>query len=385
MLVPYLLALPGGVRRVLGDGLPRLDRCDVRYVELGRNQADMDEMAAAGVAVDRTIGVPGRGMLSERAGVGRVVDLARAAPRLLAMVLRLRPALRASDVAYVHGFRELLLVVLARAGLAPRHRPAVVWHCHGEISRRRAGVARRLARACHSVIAVSDHTARTLARLGIPEDRIVRIHNAVPQRAGASSSAGDWLRPERPLLVASAALREKKGAHVAVEALAALPQAYVLWVTGDDADASARACAADLRSRAERLGVAQRLRFLGYVRDVPTLMRDVYAVLCPSVWDEPFGLVAIEPMTVGTPAVVSDRGALPEVVDGGRAGLVFPAGDPAALAREVLRLEDGALRAALVARAHEHVRTRFGYERWADEVQELLERAVPARARGGAP
>jgi glycosyltransferase involved in cell wall biosynthesis len=381
VLVPYLYALPGGVRRVLGEGLPRLEGCDVRYVELGRNQADMDEMEAAGVAVDRVSGVAGPGILSERSGLGRAADLARAAPRLLRIALRLRRALRNADVAYVHGFRELLLVAIALAATSAARRPAVVWHCHGEVAGRKAALTRPLAARCHRVIAVSDHIARVLVASGIPAAKIVRIPNAVPQ-AGPLPRPRAWRGGERPLLVASATLRMEKGAGTAIDALGLLPDDFVLWVTGDQADLAARSCAVELQRHAERIGVASRVKFLGQLSDVPAAMRDAFAVLCPSLVPEGFGLAAVEPMTVGAPVVVSDRGALPEVAGHGRAGLVFTAGDAAALAREVRRLEDAELRAAIVARAHEHARTRFGFERWVEEVQGVLRDARRDRERG---
>ena len=54
----------------------------------------------------------------------------------------------------------------------------------------------------------------------------------------------------------------------------------------------------------------------------------------PSVWNEPFGLVAAEGMEAGCPVIVSDAGALPEVV-GPDHPWVVPAGDPAALAKVI--------------------------------------------------
>ena len=54
----------------------------------------------------------------------------------------------------------------------------------------------------------------------------------------------------------------------------------------------------------------------------------------PSVWDEPFGLVAAEAMEARCPVIVSDAGALPEVV-GPDHPWVVPAGDPAALANVI--------------------------------------------------
>ncbi len=47
----------------------------------------------------------------------------------------------------------------------------------------------------------------------------------------------------------------------------------------------------------------------------------------PSLWYEPFGLVAYEAMLAGTPVIVSDRGGLPEIVEAGVSGLTFKGGD----------------------------------------------------------
>lgn len=70
-------------------------------------------------------------------------------------------------------------------------------------------------------------------------------------------------------------------------------------------------------------------------------------VVVPSLWHEPFGLVALEAMARGIPVIVSDRGGLPEVVTGAGdsgthmiGGVVVTAGDPAALAKAIQRFFD---------------------------------------------
>jgi glycosyltransferase involved in cell wall biosynthesis len=74
----------------------------------------------------------------------------------------------------------------------------------------------------------------------------------------------------------------------------------------------------------------ERVRFLGYVDDetLPGLYANATLFVLPS-HDEGFGLPALEAMACGVPVVVSDRGALPEVV--GEAGFTFCLSDPQAL------------------------------------------------------
>ena len=60
----------------------------------------------------------------------------------------------------------------------------------------------------------------------------------------------------------------------------------------------------------------------------------------PSIAPEGFGNVTLEAWRVGRPVIVSNRGALPEVVTDGRNGLVFDPEDPMSLQRAVALLRD---------------------------------------------
>ena len=103
-----------------------------------------------------------------------------------------------------------------------------------------------------------------------------------------------------------------------------------------------------LRRLADRLGVADRVHLIGPVcaDDLPCLYSAADVFAFPSLY-EGFGLPVVEAMACGTPVVCSDGGALPEAAGG--AALLFPAGDPAALAEALRRaLDEPCLRARLV-------------------------------------
>ena len=85
-----------------------------------------------------------------------------------------------------------------------------------------------------------------------------------------------------------------------------------------------------LRALADKLGLADRVRFRGFRTDPQAWMRAAACVVVPSVWQEPYGLVAAEAVALGRPVVAFAIGGLPEAC-GGRATLV-PPGDVAALA-----------------------------------------------------
>jgi glycosyltransferase involved in cell wall biosynthesis len=114
-----------------------------------------------------------------------------------------------------------------------------------------------------------------------------------------------------------------------------------------------------LEQEARRLGLADQLHFLGRVEPnekVRGVIRGATALVLPSEW-EAFGLVLLMAMAVGTPIIATSVGGVPEVLDGGRAGLLVPYGDPEALAVALRSVLDGSPAAAgRVAVARERVR-----------------------------
>jgi glycosyltransferase involved in cell wall biosynthesis len=165
---------------------------------------------------------------------------------------------------------------------------------------------------------------------------------------------------------------ERKGVHVAIEALKHLPEEATLTLQGRGDPAYV-----------EGLRGSPRVVFSEEPRE---RLRDVYAaadvVLFPVQWDEPWGLVPLEAMAVGRPVVASGTGGSAEYLRHEENALVYQPRDSAeALAAAIKRLaEDEALRARLREGGFPTA-ARFTERRYNEAIENALEEATGARPR----
>jgi len=126
--------------------------------------------------------------------------------------------------------------------------------------------------------------------------------------------------------------------------------------------------------------IRDRLILLGQVtqEDKARFYHSVDVFCAPNTGGESFGVVLIEAMAAGAPIVASDLDAFQLVLRDGRAGELFPAGDPAALAAAASRLlDDPSLRARLSAAAADAVRA-YDWPIVARDVVKVYEAVVPS-------
>ena len=193
--------------------------------------------------------------------------------------------------------------------------------------------------------------------------------------------AGEEARPWGGQLLYVGRVEERKGVETAVRALAHLPPDHTLEILGPG---EARYLA-ELRRLAESLGVHARVRFDSVGRDA---LRSRYlagdAVVFPSEWEEPFGLVPLEAMACGRPVVATGTGGSAEFLADGVNCVLFPAGDSKALATAIARLgADPTLRARLIEHGF-HTTDGFDTDRLADVLEEWHV-AAARRFRDGEP
>ena len=177
-----------------------------------------------------------------------------------------------------------------------------------------------LARADASV-AVSEHVRRVgLARAPWAADRMTVVPNGVDTAHFAPEDGG---RPDGFVFVVVGRLDPRKGIDRAIEAMTAVPGTR-LDIVGDGEERDA------LEAQARALGVADRVRFHGYVEDIRPLLARAHAALCVSR-SEGLGIAFLEAMAMGLPVVGFAVGGVPEIVLDGDTGLLCPANDLFAL------------------------------------------------------
>lgn len=182
----------------------------------------------------------------------------------------------------------------------------------------------------------------------------VPTFSSVEEAAPVDRASLDTPADARVLLTLSR-LHEVKGLDIALRALAALPDAY-LWMAGDGPEEGA------LKQLAAELGVAERVRFLGWRDDRGALLRAADICLLPSRY-EPFGTVILDAWSAGTPFIACESDGPRAYIKDRENGMIVPADDAPALAGAIRAvLDDDALRAHIAATGAAQYRAEFTRE-----------------------
>ncbi|MEN3614004.1 glycosyltransferase family 4 protein [Plantactinospora sp. ZYX-F-223] len=127
-------------------------------------------------------------------------------------------------------------------------------------------------------------------------------------------------------------------------------------------------------------GLRDRITFLGQVSepDKARMFRSVHLYVAPNIGGESFGMILTEAMAAGATVVASDLDAFRRVLDGGRAGELFPTGDATALRRTLSRLLDDPVRRTELSACAREVVEAFDWPTVARRVLEVYATAIEA-------
>ncbi|WP_258167917.1 glycosyltransferase family 4 protein [Paraburkholderia sp. BL21I4N1] len=319
----------------------------------------------------------------------------RVLPGMIRQIRAIAARAREFDVLFLNTQKALVLGVLGK----PLHRKPVIWYQHDILTRNHFGrvqlsVVKWLVRfAVDQVVVNSQASARSLAALtGIAADSVPVIYNGIDAAAfshvegaeGAEGAGGADIGALRRRLGLPAdawlaglfgRLAPWKGQHVALDAIARLPEAHLVLVGaplfGEDAYAQR------LREQATALGIADRVHFVGFQDDVPAWMSAMEVILHTSTEPEPFGRVIVEGMAAARPVIAAAAGGVTEIVQHGQNGWLVEPGDVGALADAIGTLRaDPVLAQRLARQARDDARSAFSVEQYLEKMTQAIRQAA---------
>jgi glycosyltransferase involved in cell wall biosynthesis len=388
----------GGAERVLLDTIAALR---VRHAEWTLSVVCLAEgpltaeVTALGAEVRVLPMPPGFAAVGESGGsaAATVAGLAGNAWPLQSYVRRLRAHLSAwsPDIVHANGLKAHVLAAWA----SPRS-ARVVWHVHDYVSTRRVSsvLLRRHARRAAVVMANSHDVAADVRTVLGARVRVEVVHNGVdaqrfhPIGNTIDLDAAAGLPPapagtRRVGLVATYA--RWKGHETFLHALAVAAAAPVRGyiVGGPVYETSGSQLTRDeLQGIARRLGLADRVGFVPFQRDVAPVYRALDIVVHASTKREPFGLSVLEAMACGRPVIATAVGGLVDSVAEGVTGDLVPPRDPERLGRAVADLlADDGRRAVYGAAGVRRARERYRWSRVVADTESVYRQVLARRSR----
>jgi teichuronic acid biosynthesis glycosyltransferase TuaC len=195
-------------------------------------------------------------------------------------------------------------------------------------------------RRASGIFTVSDRLRQFAIGLGAGPEKVRVIPNGIDAavfsaRDRAVCRTKHGFAPNRPLIVSAGALVERKGHHRIIQALAAMarepnpPQLAIAGGRGPEGEYEQQ-----IRQLVSSLGLDSAVHFMGPLE--PGALAEVMSaadVFCLASTNEGWPNVVHEALACGTPVVATDVGAVPELLDRGRYGVIVPVNDPLALLR----------------------------------------------------
>ncbi|WP_051617407.1 glycosyltransferase family 4 protein [Desulfonatronovibrio hydrogenovorans] len=220
------------------------------------------------------------------------------------------------------------------------------------------------------IVCVSHAVRRDLEKSGVRPDKIVTVYKGHDfswyQDLPKIDLKQEFGIPEESFVVGCAAnMRRVKGADVLLEAMFELPEHVHVLLMGEVRDPLVK----KLGSKPE---IKDRVHFAGFRKDAPAILGCCHVAVAPSRGREGLTKSIIEPMAQGVPAVVTQAGGLPEMVEHGVSGYVVPVDDARAMALAIGKLaEDTALRRKFGLKAKQRMHEVFNIVQTVDQTLDV--------------
>lgn len=232
-----------------------------------------------------------------------------------------------------------------------------------------------------ATIAVSQACRQRLLLEGVPAEQIRLIYHGIDAQPYLVAQRSVWrqqlgLSTDEPVIITVARLAPVKGLQHALAAAAQLKKQRVpfTWLFVGQGP-----LLQELQAQTQSLGLADRVRWLGFQSDIPGLLAAADVFVLPSL-QEALGLVLLEAMAAGLPIVASQVGGIPELIEPGKQGFLVPPGDSSQLAAAIgVLLADRQRAAVLGAAGREKILAQFTVQNMWQQTDAVYREVVSRR------
>jgi len=225
----------------------------------------------------------------------------------------------------------------------------------------------------HDIICVSDYDKRSAKKLPFADAKCTTIKNAVRQPDFLEKAKARALLkkeygvapPPRAIWVGSIAeLTKNKGLPHLLRALGRIPErSWASVIIGDGEERQ------ELRKEIVRLGLEKNVFLVGHIAHASTLLKAFDIFVLPSL-KEGFPYALLEAGSARLPVIASEVGGVPEIIHGGKTGLLAPPKNEYMLTNHLQTLmENPTLRKHFSEALHEKIQKEFQFERMLEYIQ----------------
>jgi glycosyltransferase involved in cell wall biosynthesis len=292
------------------------------------------------------------------------LDQLRFWPALAYRYTRLIKATAPRAVIHTNWHHALLLLPF----LKPHRDIFWVHECFPSTSRY-SHVLRAIAKKVGRFVCVSHAAARAVVALGVPESRLVVVHNGLPPvdsipapggqptlRVGIVGQIGPWKGHDD--LIDALALLSRDGVHTTLRIFGTGNPEYL----------------ASLKRKVSKLQLDDKVQWCGFVSSPVEIYTNLDICVVPTRIEEPFGMSALEAGGFGRPVICSIRGGLPEIIQHGVTGFAVEAQRPDQLANAIKSfIHDPLLIKTMGEAARNRIQVKFSLERFIAQFTEVIE------------
>lgn len=341
-----------------------------------------EQLLDAGVSVEIISGSSGLHAVRRDS---RMRSLLASIPAVFSLVRLIAKKAKDYDVIYANTQKSFVVAALASVV----SRKPVVWHLrdildseHFSSTTRKAVILLANMRA-QMVIANSMATESAFHAAGGAQELTEVIYNAIDPRPFDNLNPGNVNNTRKSITSSNVVLvgvfgrlAQWKGQHVLIEAVKDLPDIHAVIIGaslfGEEKYENR------LKVQVKKLGLQDRVHFLGFRSEIPELMKAMDIIVHTSIAPEPFGRVVVEGMLAERPVVATKAGGVLEIIDDNKTGLLVKPGSSTDLARAIKRLiNDQDLSRRLTTQAKHDALVRFSPDRMLKQIALAIESVIP--------